>query len=462
MKVKNRFLINYIVVFIITSVIAFLLLNILGIASARVEKTLLKNQYTAQKLMRDEIQEIDYEEIVRNNGGIQIISEDYAVIYSKGINTFPKKQLTVVEFTEFLVQSQAISRMFSYSIAYNEKMKFWLIVTFPTSLRIDFNVSHNQIYTSSDTGIVKRTLILFTSAYLIMLCLSTLIFSRLTARSITKPLEQLKAGAARLSGGDYSARVRLNRKNEIGELSNSFDLMADQIQNEITLREKSDSIRRQITLDIAHDLKNPLAVIAGYAEYCLKNPSKNNENYLNIINQKCSQVNGLINRLFELSKLESPEYKLNRKDCDFAEYIRTKCAEQIQNLEAAGFDYEFEVPEQEVYLKADLKEMDRVFDNLFENALRYNREGTKITLELKEFEGYVQIVIADNGIGIPQKYTENIFQPFIRTDEARSSETGGSGLGLAIIDKIVRLHQGEITLESDTGKGCIFRIRLPK
>jgi signal transduction histidine kinase len=283
----------------------------------------------------------------------------------------------------------------------------------------------------------------------------------LTALSVTKPLDQLKIGAARLSGGDYSARVRLNGKNEIGELSNSFDLMADQIQEEISLREKSESIRKQVTLDIAHDLKNPLAVISGYAEYCLKNPDQNNETYLNIINQKCSQVNGLINRLFELSKLESPEYKLNRKNCDFAEYIRMKCAELIQNLEAAGFEYDFEVPEQEIFLEADLKEMDRVLDNIFENALRYNKKGTKITLELKKLEDCVQIVIADNGIGIPQNYTESIFQPFTRTDEARSSETGGSGLGLAIVDKIVRLHQGNITLESDVGKGCAFKIRIP-
>jgi signal transduction histidine kinase len=110
----------------------------------------------------------------------------------------------------------------------------------------------------------------------------------------------------------------------------------------------------------------------------------------------------------------------------------------------------------------DTKEMDRVIDNIYENALQYNERGTEITLELKDLGESVQIIIKDNGIGIPKAYAESIFQPFVRTDHSRNSETGGSGLGLAIVYKIIKLHHGEIRLDSDTEKGCSFTISLPK
>lgn len=461
MKVKNQFLLNYILVFIITSVIAVFLCIVLGALSSKIESSLVKNKYTASGLMKNNIQEIKYDDVVKNNGGLQVIDKEYRVIFSKGNDTLLKKQLTVSEFTNFLEQSQSIYRKYSYSIAYNEKMNFWLIITFPTSLRIDFNITHNKLFSSSDSNMVNGVIAGVIAVYLVMLILSTLIYSRLTAVAVTNPLKKLKINAYRLSNADYSRRVNLELNNEIGELGYAFDKMADQIQNEIKLREKSENSRKQITLDIAHDLKNPLAVIMGYAEYCLNNPSQNNETYLSIIYQKSRSINILINRLFELSKLESTEYKPDKHICDIAEYLRMKCADMISLLEAAEFDYNFNIPEDELYIKFDAKEMDRVIDNIFENAIQYNERGTEITLELKDLGGNVQIIISDNGIGIPRDCVDSIFQPFMRADKARNSETGGSGLGLAIVYKIIKLHNGEIKLDSDLGKGCIFTISLP-
>lgn len=434
----------------------------LGIVSSNIDRTLIKNKYTANSLMKDNIQNIEYSNVLKNNGGIQVINQDYNIIFSKGINNFSKKQLTISEFTEFLTRSQNIERDCSYSIAYNENKHFWLIVTFPTSIRIDLKVTHNSLYSSTDTNVVTCVIIFAIVAYFLLLYISTLIYSRLTASAFTKQLAQLIEGANKLSNGDYSARVNLKTKTEVGDLGQSFNKMANQIQNEIILKEKSENIRKQLTLDIAHDLKNPLAVIMGYAEYCHKNPSQNNEAYLNIIYHQSSRANTLINRLFELSKLESPEYQLDKQKCDFSEYLRMKCASLIQTFETAGFLYDFDIQEDELNINVDIKEIDRVFDNLFENTLRYNKKGTKVNLELKDMDKTIQIILSDNGKGIPKDLTENIFKPFVRTDEARNTETGGNGLGLAIVEKIIKMHQGEIQLESDTGKGCKFTISLPK
>jgi signal transduction histidine kinase len=461
-KVKNRFLINYIIVFFITSLIAVFVLNLLGVISSRMEGSLIKNKYTAYQLMQDELSNIEYDKVLRHNGGIQVVNQDYQVVLSHGINCFERKQLTASEFTDFLMQSQAVGREFSYSIAYNEKQKFWLIVTFPTSVRIDFGIAHNSRYTSSDTGFVLRTIIIIGIAYFLMLIISTIIFSRLSASAITVPLGRLKASAYRLSEGDYSSRAIIKSRNELGDIANTFNLMAARIQEEMELRKQSENLRRQLTLDITHDLKNPLAVIMGYAEYCIKHPQQNQEANLNIIYQKSIRANELLERLFELTRLESPDYQLTLTENDLCEYLRLKCASIVPRLEREGFLYEFDIPEKELNTCFDAKEMDRVLDNLIENALRYNKSGTLLKVGLAEKGEVLELIISDNGVGISSSYSDRIFEPFVRTDESRNSESGGSGLGLAIVKRIIRMHKWEISLTSDLGKGCTFTISIPK
>lgn len=447
--------------FTITSIIAVMAIYILGFASSVLENSLVKNKFTASSIMNDDISDIEYNDILVNNGGIQVVNSGYKIILSKGINNFPKSELTASEFTEFLLQSQATNRKYSYSIAYNENKKFWLIVTFPTSIRIDFNIIHNSLYRSADTSAVIWFIVIVVVVYILMLIISTLIYSRLTAINFTRPLSILQKHTDKLKKGDYSARVNLNLKNEFGDLEHSFNEMANQIQTEISLRKKSEDIRRQMTLDIVHDLKNPLAVIIGYAEYCLNNPSQINESYIKLIHHNGNRANSLLMGLFDLSKLESPEYKLNMKNTDLSEYLREKISHFINVIESADFIYEFEIPEKVIYVNLDTKEMDRVFDNLFENAIRYNNSGTKISLTLYECDGCAKIILSDNGKGIDENLSEKIFRPFVRNDEVRNSETGGSGLGLAIVEKIIKLHGGKISLVSDIGKGCTFYIELP-
>lgn len=461
-RVKNRLMANYILIFIITSIIAITAFFILTFVSQILETSLVKNKYTAYSLMKDNVSEIEYMDVIENNGGIQVIDWEYRVIFNKGINHFSKSILTASEFTDFLLESQSIKRKYSYSIAYNEKERFWLVVTFPTSLRIDFNITHNRFIKSVDS----KEVVWFTGGvafiYLLMLAISTIIYSRMTAKTFTKPLAGLQESANRLSNGDYSARADMDITNEFGDLGRSFNEMADKIQREIELRKKSEATRRQLTLDIAHDLKNPLAVVMGYAEYCLNNPDGVGENQIRAIYQNSSRANSMITNLFELSKLESPEYRLNIKKIDLAEYLRVKLAKLIGTLESEGFTYDFEIPDGEINVMIDDKEMERVFNNIFDNSIRYNDRGTRLAIALKDYDGYVEITIADDGKGIPKELSEDIFRPFARVDEARNSETGGSGLGLAIVKKIIEIHGGTIALASDIGKGCKFNITLPK
>lgn len=464
-KLANQFLVNYVLIFIISLVLAFFALLLLDFADHVIADTLVKNNYTAESLMKDDYTEIDTDPVIQNGGGVQVINSHYEIVFSQGINTFTKEKLTTVEFTEFLATSKSKGVPYSYSIKYNDKKNFWLVVTFPTSLRIDFAIVHNEEYEAVDKQKVVGVIAALTLFYLIMLAISTIIYSKISSIGIVNPLRKLCSSARRLKEGDYSARVELNLKNEFAELQDTFNAMAEQIEREISLRKQSEENRKQLEMDISHDLKNPLASIVGYAEYCLNKKDLSQEdrdNYLKIIYDNGVRANKLISDLFDLSKMERSEFTLTKIRIDIGEYVRSQMGKAIPVLDEAGFRYDFDIPEREILIMLDPEQMDRVFQNLVSNAVQYNPAGTKIMVHVAEQDTEIKIIFKDNGRGISKEIAKHIFRPFVRADRARNSRTGGAGLGLAIVEKIITAHGGSIRLKTDLNCGCEFIILIPK
>ena len=465
LKIANRFLINYILILIISIIITFFGLLLLDFSNHVLSNTLVKNNYTAKDLMQDDYNSIDTTPVIENGGGVQVINKDFEVVFSEGLSTFTKNKLTTSEFTEFLVMSNSKGIPYSYGIEYNSKEQFWLIVIFPTSLRIDLAIVHNKDYASVDMNSVVGVVLSIVLFCLLLLAIITVIYSKITSIGIVNPLKKLHYSALLMRDGDYSARVEIDQKNELGDLQEIFNSMAEQIEQEIYLRKQSEENRKQLVLDISHDLKNPLASIMGYAELCYDKPNLTKEEsntYMKIIYENSVRANNLITDLFELSKLESSEYTINRTRVDICEYVREKIASFIAIFDKNGFIYEFNIPEKEIFIGIDIKQFDRVFQNLVDNTLQYNQQGTKVDISLIEQKSNVMIVFKDNGIGIPIEITKDIFQPFVRGDSSRNSQTGGTGLGLAITEKIIAAHGGSIDLKSAKNCGCEFTISIPK
>lgn len=464
-KIENRFLANYALMFIISIMIALLALILLGFANDVVSKTLMKNNFTAKILMRDDYKNIDTAPVISNGGGVQVINDKYEVVFSEGLNTITKDKLTAAEFTDFLIMSNSKGILYSYSIEYNSKEQFWLVVTFPTSIRIDFAIVHNKDFPSVDAQGVVGVVVAVTLFYLVLLAISTVIYSKLTSIGIVNPLKKLCSSARRLKEGDYSSRVNLNLKNEFGELEYIFNEMAQQIEQEISLRKQSEENRKRLILDISHDLKNPLASIMGYAELSCKKHDLSKEEictYMKVIYENSLRANNLITDLFELSKIESSEYTISKTRVDICEFMRAEIGAFIEIFDEAGFTYDFDVPEKEVFADIDIKQMDRVFQNLISNAVQYNPKGTEVLISLLDQDSKVIIIFKDNGIGIPKEIAKDIFHPFVRVDSARNSQTGGTGLGLAIVDKIISAHGGNVSIKTDENCGCEFIINIPK
>lgn len=464
-RIQNQFIANYLLMFSISTMIAIVAFMILVFANEVVSKTLAKNNYTAKSLMRDDYKNINTALVINNGGGVQIINSSYKVVLSKGLNTISKEELTTGQFTDFLIMSKSKGILYSYSIEYNPNRKFWLVITFPTSVRIDFAVVHNKDFTSVDTkgvvGIIAAVIIF----YIMLLAVSTIIYSKLTSISIINPLKKLCFSARCLKDGDYSSRVNLNLKNEFGELECIFNEMAQQIEKEISLRMQSEENRKKLILDISHDLKNPLTSIMGYAQFCSNKLDLSKQEcgtYMKVIYKNSLRANNLITDLFELSKMESSEYVINKTKVDICEYMRQEIGTLIATFDKAGFIYDFDIPEKEVFAEIDVNQIDRVLQNLANNARQYNPKGTKVTINLVDKDEKIVIIFKDNGIGIPKAVAKEIFNPFVRVDSVRNSHRGGTGLGLAIALKVILAHGGNINLKTEENCGCEFIIKIPK
>jgi signal transduction histidine kinase len=455
-KLSNQFLGNFWVTFLLTVLATVLAFVLLSFASGLISDSLAKNRYSASSIIKEDYRQIDASPVVENGGGVQIVDKGYRVVYSKGIDTIGKENLSIQEFTRFLTESK--TKPYHYDILYQPEGEFWLIVTFPTSIRLDFNLVYNKEASPDDLMRAGGAFAFVILIYLLILALFSYIFSRITAARITVPLKKLCDGTRLLREGDYSARVDLRLKNEFAELQDTFNDMAARIEQEIALRKKSEEDRRRLILDISHDLKNPLSSIQGYAELLCK---KSESPELDAIYKNSQRANRLLNELFELSKMDSPDFSFKPQRTDICETLRRICGDVIPQLDSAHFKYEFDIPEKSIYVMLDAGHFGRIIQNLADNAIRYNPSGTTVSVCLTVQNEMVIIDFSDDGVGIPEHLAQDIFKPFVRVDDSRSSETGGSGLGLSIAKKIALLHGGNLILLQAGQKGCTFRITIP-
>jgi len=461
-KLSNQFLINFLVIFLLTVVDTVLAFMLLAFTSRLISGSLVKNQFPANAIVQDDYRQIDASAILENGGGVQVIDKEYQVVFSEGLDTIKKDKLTAAEFTTFLTESR--SKPYHYDIVYHPEGEYWLIITFPTSIRLDFSLVYNKAAATGDLLRASWAIAFVVLSYLLILAAFAFVYSRITAAGITVPLKKLCDGTRLLREGDYSARVDLHLKNEFAELQNTFNDMAARIEHEVSMRKKSEEDRKQLILDISHDLKNPMSSIQGYAELLMKKREltvQERDEYLDIILNNSKRANRLLTELFELSQMDSPEFSLNTAKTDICEFVRQICGELVPQLEHEGFKYEFDIFEENVFAFLDTDRFSRIIQNLANNAMRYNPKGTLISVKLTVRGNQAVIDFSDDGTGIPAHLADNIFKPFVRADLSRNSKTGGSGLGLSIAKKIAESHGGDLTLLPNRNNGTAFRITVP-
>lgn len=222
---------------------------------------------------------------------------------------------------------------------------------------------------------------------------------------------------------------------------------------------------RKMLSNISHDIKTPLTVILGYTEMIANDKSLNRQqlnSLLKIVNLKAEEVIELINKFFELAKLESEDKMIEVSKINLNELCRKKILDYYDILSSEDFEVSILIPEDIYYALINEIEMERVLDNLISNAIKYGADGKMLGIELKADKKHVYIVVSDQGKGINEIYKEHVFDRMYTMDDSRNSLYQGSGLGLTITKTLVEKMGGQILLESTPYHRTAFTVKLDK
>lgn len=286
----------------------------------------------------------------------------------------------------------------------------------------------------------------------------------LAIRIITKNLNRVIQIVNRFKNGDYSARINLKSGGELKMLSETFNEMADTTVKNIEGLKGLERLRRELLANVSHDLRTPITSIYGYAETLLLKTKENNsdeqQRYLNIILQNTEKLKNLVDELFEFSKLEAKQVKLNPEPFSIVELVQDVTAKYKILADKKNIAIATILPDDLPLIYADIALVDRAIQNLVDNAIKYTKEGGKISFEFRKVENAVQVNIKDTGCGIPEDDLPLIFDRYHKGTNNKEASIG-FGLGLAIVKKIIELHHSIISVKSKINEGTTFSFNLP-
>lgn len=231
----------------------------------------------------------------------------------------------------------------------------------------------------------------------------------------------------------------------------------------ITRTERLELVRQEFLSNVSHELRTPLTSIMAFVETLesgAKEDPESCQRFLSIIRKNASRMHTLIDDILDLTAIESGYVQLRAAAVNLHELVDDVCASLPNQASARNVTLQNEVPPgTQVY--ADARRLEQMLTNLIDNGIKFSRENGTVSISYRSGTRD-QILVHDNGDGIPAQHLERLFERFYRVDRARSREMGGTGLGLAIVKHLALLHGGEITVESQLGKGSTFIIHLPK
>lgn len=305
------------------------------------------------------------------------------------------------------------------------------------------------------------------------LIIGAVVFSLLAAllvfNLLTRRLRALSAAVQRFRDSGFTKPIHLASASATGDdidrLGAAFQEMSERIARQLDLVESADARRRELFANVSHDLRTPLASMQGYLETLLLKhgtlPPEEERSYLEIAAKHSERLGRLIRDLFQLTKLEAHEIKPDFEPFSMAELAQ----DVVQKFQLAaahrGLRLESRPGSTQGAAYADIAMIERVLENLIENALRHTPTGGVIRVEVDGLGSRVVVRVADTGRGIPEKELANVFDRYYRVNRGEAADAGSSGLGLAITRHIIELHGGTIRVESTPGRGTTFSFDLP-
>ena len=276
----------------------------------------------------------------------------------------------------------------------------------------------------------------------------------LLARTLTRPLQALTAATHRMAAGDLEQAVDVKSTDEIGELAAAFNLMSRELA-------RANLARRQMTADIAHELRTPLSVVAGYIESMADGVLAPTPERLALIQAEIAHLQQLVTDLRTLTQADAGQLPLDKQTIFPRELLQRALSAFEHQAAQQGVTLDLTVADGTPALVVDETRLAQVLDNLLSNALRYTPAGGRISLGAQASASRVTLSVQDTGQGIAPADLPFVFNRLYRADQSRSTDGGETGLGLAIVKALVEAHGGTIEVISELGRGTTFLIQLP-
>ena len=337
----------------------------------------------------------------------------------------------------------------------------------------DFRVIAQRLPTGLGTIVVAqsfedidRTLLRLQGLF-ILIGLAMIIFIALASRKVItvglRPLATVEATAERIAEGDLTARLPDVKPNtEVGRLVSTLNTMLGRIEESFSARVESESKLRRFVADASHELRTPITAIRGFAELHRQGAVTGEEKTKELIGRienESKRMGSLVEDLLLLARLDQSR-EMKAEPVNLSKLV----SDAVESARAAGPDHlvNFDHAEEEIYALGDNDRIHQVVANLLANARTHTPAGTKIDVSVIQSEDGVRIRIADNGPGLSEKDQGRIFERFYRADASRVRTDGeGTGLGLSIVDAVMRAHAGQVSVESELGKGAAFTLFFP-
>ncbi len=317
---------------------------------------------------------------------------------------------------------------------------------------------------------LKGSYILQLSAWMIAagllfaLLTGLVLFGALTGRlkKLAKVMEAFKHGEESIAE-NLSFSPSRSGTDEIDRLSFTFKEMALRIESQMAQLKASDEMRREMVANVSHDLRTPLATLQGYIETLLIKESQytpeQRKQYLEMAIRHCQRLNDLVSALLELARLESTQMKIHPEPFNLMELCQDIVQKFMLAAKQKNIEFTTNFKDSLGFVNADIALIERALENLIENALHYTPENGQVSIEIEQ-AGDILLKVNDTGKGIPKEDLKHIFKRFYHSDSKGGKAEGHWGLGLAITQKIIELHQSELIVKSEVGKGSCFSFSL--
>ena len=280
----------------------------------------------------------------------------------------------------------------------------------------------------------------------------------LLARSIAGPVQEMQRVAGDLAAGRFRERVPVRTRDELGDLAQSLNDMADEL-------ERLDVTRRAFVADASHELRTPVANLVVAVE-ALKTALERDPRLATALTgdleRETHRLRELVEHLLDLSQVEAGSLVLSLEPLSVASVVDRSVEPFRSRAVASRLGLDVRIPPGVPRIRADPVRAVRVLTNLLDNALKFTPPGGRVTVAAAERRGAVEVSVADTGPGIPEAETAHIFDRFYKVDKARARGRGGAGLGLAIARRLVEAHGGSISVRNGEGGGAVFTVTFPR